>query len=170
MRRFKARFSRIKRRTGDIFSRAISAATSFTRSPIGLTLVLLATVLFISEQKDKEKGILGTAITNWKKDITNAQIKDLLDWINKKRVQTIAFIGFAGSIVGAAPRKYQLAAIGIAFGVAYWLPEANNFEYIVQAIALSLFFRLKKPYERLAIIGITALAYGSGYIFTNIKR
>lgn len=158
----------IKRiRAGFSINKIFTALTSTVSRPSALILFVIALSLYISESGTtaSDKTLIGQLVTK----LNSTKLKEIGTYIGSHRKQFIGYIIHLGAIFAAVPAQNTIL-FALASGLfCFLLPEAKEFEYLVQAVLLILFFRLRDVTSRVVLVFAGFAAYISGYFLTHIK-
>nr|APG76406.1 hypothetical protein 1 [Hubei tombus-like virus 28] len=148
------------------FSSVANRPFSFLFFVLVLTLTIseLTTRTFNSQGKYTQSynSILGQFYTKYRDD---ANIGTIATYINNHRNNTIGFTAHLTTITAVVGSSVILP-YGAASGLfCFLIPEANLFEYFVQAILFLLYFKLNAPQARIYTILIGVILYIGGWAF-----
>jgi hypothetical protein len=148
------------------FSSVSSRPFSFLFFVLVLTLTIseLTTRTFSTrgEYLQSSKSILGQFYTKYK---DNSNLGTIATYINSHRNNTIGFASHLTTITAVVGSSVILP-YGAASGLfCFLIPEANLFEYFVQAVLFLLYFKLNSPQARIYTILIGVVLYLGGWAF-----
>lgn len=145
------------RQASDIFTRIVSNFNRVFSRPFALLLVVLSAVLAISETSAPNNSLLTQGLAKFGSN-------SITQFLAQHKVQTIAFLSYAGAVTSSAPQRSLITYLLVAAAIAYLLPEATNWEYLVQSVLLFLFIGMRRSSDRIIIVIAAIAAYAIGWI------
>jgi hypothetical protein len=156
------RLNLLRQRKNDMISAVVNdVSDTIQRSlsdPQVITLLVVAAVLVFTHAGDIDNGPLKDLFP---KDSKNS----LVLWVRANVNKFFGMVVFAPAVF-AVPNVHRAT---VALGAFAWIvivPESSQAEYILQAILLALYFRVRGRNTKVAIVLFGLLLYFGGYLFT----
>lgn len=150
-------------RSRNAINQVVAAFTSLVSEPVAFGVLIIALVLALTHIADPAKGVpakLAAALS------AREKVKEVGDWLAGRLPSFVGFCIYAVPIsaVNGDRRVVLLAAAAL---VAFFLPEADIWEYAVQAAALRIFLKVPRPAVRIIMVIVCVGAYFGGYATSN---
>nr|AIS40883.1 hypothetical protein 3 [Brejeira virus] len=129
---------------------------ALNRPMVLLSLVMVVALVF-THQSDFSSGALGKYVAE------RAETNSLAKWVHENQTKFLGLAIFTPAVLNT-PDKVRVV-IGLA--TLLWVmlvPQASVVEYVLQALALHSYFRVKLQHSRLFIMAVVVLLYFMGYL------
>lgn len=147
-----------------IVSDMLSSITSIVSQPTVFVFVVIAAVLTISHLTAETNTDL---LSKWIEDLrNNTSTKKIGDFLLKYEIKVYGVLWFLPAWM-SVPQNFRVAML---IAMSIWImiiPEAGVLEYMVQAIAIRMYFRVSNEVARVLLIAVVAVLYWAGFIFVK---
>lgn len=142
---------------GAAVSDAIDILTKSMSNTYIIASVLIVAVVVISHGPTLNTGPFRDYIN------TNKVNNTILTWIDSNALKFYGFLTFFPALY-SIPSNTRTVATFATFLWVLLVPEYTVFEYIIQSVALYIFFKTNKMNTRTIVVLITIVAYYLGYL------
>lgn len=143
---------------GNILSDIAGSFTSGLNKPLVLIALLGVLALVYTHNTTFSSGIVGKWVTANKATNNTAAL-----WIDANKSKFLGLSIFVPALLDS-PQKFQIM---LSLGVLLWvmlIPQASIFEYVIQALGLHTYFKVKQQQTRVFIIVSVIIAYLGGFL------
>nr|AQM55327.1 hypothetical protein 3 [Piura virus]AQM55330.1 hypothetical protein 3 [Piura virus]AQM55333.1 hypothetical protein 3 [Piura virus]AQM55336.1 hypothetical protein 3 [Piura virus]AQM55339.1 hypothetical protein 3 [Piura virus] len=142
-------------------NKIVSDVSSTFFSALNRPLVLLSLVMVVAfvftHQSDFSSGAVGKYVAE------RAETNSLAKWVHENQFKFLGLAIFAPAVLNS-PEKMRVV-LGLA--TLLWVmlvPQASVLEYVLQALALHSYFRVRLQQSRLFIMVVVVFLYFMGYL------
>jgi len=134
----------------------VSSLERITTQPAVMMTGVFSVVLILSHLGSKDDSILD----GWIKYVTTSQPK-LGEWLIEKENWLYGILAFTPAVLSIPESKRAVVTLACLAWV-FVLPHRHPWEYLVQALAVRVFFTTTRASTRSMLVGVVALLYWLG--------
>lgn len=134
----------------------VSSLERITTQPAVMMTGIVSVVLILSHLSSKDDSILD----GWIKYVTTSQPK-LGEWLIERENWLYGLVAFLPAVLSVPESKRAVVAVACVAWV-FVLPHRHPWEYLVQAVAVRVFFTTGRASTRTMLVGLVALLYWLG--------
>lgn len=133
------------------------AIYSLLNEPVTLAIFVVSFGLIVGHVTAANTSIIASTVT-W---LNKYKFTNVATWVNTNAVRVIGAIAFAPAIA-SVPKSVRTAT---AIFITVWLlfvREHSPIQYVLQAVALRLFFKVRDPSSRVIVMSLVVAAHVYG--------